>query len=233
VTPTGTQPRAAALDERARSTAKAAPASGDRGRCPARSGKRRRRLGAALAVALLGGIGAGVVVAVGSIDEAVREVTLPLRHDDIIRQQARDKDLDPALIAAIIYQESRFRPRTSPAGAEGLMQITPQTADEIAKLSGATRFELRDLDDPQVNIAYGAFYLRRLIERYGGNRVAAIAAYNAGPEHVNRWIARASGIEQFGVDQIGFPETRRYVEGVQERGEQYRENYGRELGLDR
>jgi soluble lytic murein transglycosylase len=185
-----------------------------------------------LALALLGGIGAGVVIGIGSLNDAVREVTLPLRHDDIIRQQARDKELDPALIAAIIYQESRFRPRTSPAGAEGLMQITPQTADEIAKLSGATRFELRDLDDAQVNIAYGSYYLRRLIERYDGNRVAAIAAYNAGPDHVNRWVARAGGIEEFEVGDIGFPETRRYVNGVQDRREQYRQSYARELGLD-
>ena len=69
-------------------------------------------------------------------EDAVREITLPLRHDDIIRQQASDKGLDPALIAAVIYEESRFRDQTSPAGARGLMQITPDTADFIARHSG-------------------------------------------------------------------------------------------------
>ena len=64
----------------------------------------------------------------GVLDEAVREITLPLRHDDIIRQQAADKHVDAALIAAVIYEESRFRDQTSNAGARGLMQITPETA---------------------------------------------------------------------------------------------------------
>ena len=74
-----------------------------------------------------------MVTGAGPLGEAVREITLPLRHDDIIRQQARDKDLDAALIAAVIYEESRFRDQTSHAGARGLMQITPDTADFIAQ----------------------------------------------------------------------------------------------------
>jgi len=70
----------------------------------------------------------------------VRELTLPLRHEDIIRQQAREKGLDPALIAGVIYEESRFRDQTSHAGARGLMQITPATARFIARDSGGTAF---------------------------------------------------------------------------------------------
>src|SRR5204863_2953438 len=144
-----------------------------------RATPRRRRLrlvvfGAVLA--LLVGI---VVIALGPIDEAVREITLPLRHDDIIRQQARRKHLDAALIAAVIYQESRFRDRTSHAGARGLMQITPETARFIARRSGGIRFVEDDLATPQINIAYGAFYLRYLLDRYQSNRTLAIAAYNA------------------------------------------------------
>src|SRR3954453_7571771 len=81
---------------------------------------RRRRTGAILGAAPV--TGRAVALAWPSFHHAVREIALPLRHEDIIRQQARDKDLDPALIAAVIYTESRFRDgQTSPAGAEGLM----------------------------------------------------------------------------------------------------------------
>src|SRR3990170_773098 len=97
----------------------------------------------------------GAALLLPHIDEAVQEVTLPLRHDDIIRQQAADKDLDPSLIAAVIYAESRFRDQTSTAGARGLMQITPDTADFIARQSGGYRFKQSDLATPQINIAYG------------------------------------------------------------------------------
>ena len=131
--------------------------------------------------------------------DAVRELTLPLRHDDIIRQQAAEKDLDPALIAAVIYEESRFRDQTSHAGARGLMQITPETADAIAKHSGGTRFKQEDLAAPQINISYGAYYLRLLLDHYGGNETLAIAAYNAGMGNVDRWVAEAGGPERLQV----------------------------------
>src|SRR5919202_6182690 len=129
---------------------------------------RRRRIGAILGAALV----PGLVVALGwpSFHHAVREIALPLRHEDIIRQQARDKGLDPALIAGVIYAESRFvDDRTSPAGAQGLMQLTPGTAKYIARKSGGTAFRVSDLATPQVNIAYGAFYLRYLMQHYAGN----------------------------------------------------------------
>jgi soluble lytic murein transglycosylase len=177
-----------------------------------------------LALALIGGI----AFAISRIDlgEAIREVTLPLRHDDIIRQQAEEKNLDPALIAAVIYEESRFRDQTSSAGARGLMQITPETADRVANLSGGIAFETGDLADPDINIRYGAFWLSHLLDLYGGNVVAALAAYNAGEGHANRW-----GGADLEIDQIGFPETRAYVQNVLERREEYRENYADDLGL--
>ena len=87
------------------------------------------------------------------IDDALKEITLPLRHEDVIRQQARDKNLDPALIAAVIYRESKFRDVTSKAGAKGLMQILPSTAHFIARRTGGTEFEQGDLADPQINIS--------------------------------------------------------------------------------
>jgi soluble lytic murein transglycosylase len=157
----------------------------------------------------------------------------PLRHEDIIRQQAADKDLDPALIAGVIYTESRFRDQTSPAGAKGLMQILPSTADYIARKSGGTAFEQGDLASPQINIAYGSFYLRYLLDRYDGSEVLALAAYNGGEGRVDAWIAGAAADgERFRVaDHIPFPETREYVSRVLDAREGYKREYPRELGL--
>src|SRR4051794_18802775 len=191
---------------------------------------RRRRL------ALLGGLVALVALAGAVVwplvHHAVKEVELPLRHEDIIRQQARDKHLDPALLAGVIYTESHFIDRTSPAGAKGLMQLMPGTAKFIAQRSGGSAFELRDLSTPQVNIAYGAWYIRYLIRRYGGNDILAIAAYNGGEANVDRWLIRAArGGRALDARQIPFPETRAYVERVQSARARYRRDYPRELGL--
>ena len=193
--------------------------------------RRRRWIAGATALAIVGTV--AVIVALGPLGEAVREITLPLRHDDVIRQQARDKGLDPALIAAVIYAESRFRSQTSPAGAEGLMQILPSTAEFIAHRTGGTEFVAGDLATPQINIAYGSWYLRYLLDRYGGDRVLAVAAYNAGHARVDRWRAAAalSG-ERFRVSRhVPFAETRTYVRRVLTARARYRREYRRELGL--
>jgi soluble lytic murein transglycosylase len=197
-----------------------------------RSRVRRRRFVAVAVAALLGGAVAAAVTGVGPLGEAVREITLPLKHDDIIRQQAEDKDLDPALIAAVIYEESRFRDQTSHAGARGLMQITPVTADFIARRSGGNRFVQEDLATPQINIAYGSYFLRYLIDHYDGNETLGIAAYNAGQTNVDRWVAQAGGPDAFdSARHIPFPETRAYVENVSARRGSYRKHYADELGL--
>ena len=204
-------------------------------RMPRRRSRARvkRRRGALLALALvLAAVLAALVTGLGPLGDAVREITLPLRHDDIIRQQASDKDLDPSLIAAVIYEESRFRDQTSHAGARGLMQITPDTADFIAKHSGGYRFEQSDLATPQINIAYGSYFLRYLLDHYDGNEGAALAAYNAGIGNVDGWVKDAGGIESFDVDShVPYPETRAYVENVLERRGEYRDHYGDELGI--
>jgi soluble lytic murein transglycosylase len=197
-----------------------------------RSRVRRRRFVAIAVAALLGGAVAAAVTGVGPLGEAVREITLPLKHDDIIRQQAEDKDLDPALVAAVIYEESRFRDQTSHAGARGLMQITPVTADFIARRSGGNRFVQEDLATPQINIAYGSYFLRYLIDHYDGNETLAIAAYNAGQTNVDRWVAQAGGPDAFdSARHIPFPETRAYVENVSARRGSYSEHYADDLGL--
>ena len=189
----------------------------------------RRRVGALIGVA--GAVILALVLFGGKVDHAVQELTLPLRHEDIIRQQAQDKHVDPSLIAGVIYAESKFRDQTSAAGAKGLMQILPATAQFIAHRSGGTAFEVKDLGTPQVNISYGAYYLRYLLDRYGDNEVLAIAAYNGGEANVDNWIvdARAKG-KDFRVQDIPFPETRAYVDRVLQAKHDYRHKYGRELG---
>jgi soluble lytic murein transglycosylase len=187
--------------------------------------RRRRRAaigGAVVAAGVIAGLLLGVV---GKVDHAIQELTLPLRHDDIIRQQAREKGVDAALIAAVIYSESKFVDQTSSAGARGLMQITPEAAREIERHSGGTTFQLEDLSDPEINIRYGTFLLKEFLDDYEGNEVAALAAYNAGPGNVEKW-----GGSDLATDDIRFPETRAYVEGVLEKKDEYRARYAKELG---
>ena len=190
----------------------------------------RRRAGRRRSALIIGMLGTALVAAAialkPAVDDAIKEITLPLRHEDVIRQQAADKNLDPALVAAVIYRESKFRDVTSEAGAKGLMQILPSTAQFIAHRSGGTRFELRDLGDPQINISYGSWYLRYLLDRYDGNEVAAVAAYNAGHERVDDWGGTA-----LTVDDIRFPETAHYARDVMEKRGEYADKYRAELGL--
>jgi soluble lytic murein transglycosylase len=198
---------------------------------PSRARRLRRQLGFLLAVAVAA-LAAAATIAPWA-DKAVQEVKLPLRHDDIIRQQAFDKGLDPALIAGVIYAESHFIDQTSQAGAKGLMQLMPETADYIAEKSGGTAFVQGDLATPQVNISYGSWYLRYLLEKYDGSEVLALAAYNAGEGKVDEWAAAAGARgESFkAADHIPFAETRHYVQRVLDARVQYRRTYARELGL--
>jgi soluble lytic murein transglycosylase len=170
----------------------------------------------------------GVIVGVTRFDigGTIGELTLPLRHDDIIRQQAAEKGVPADLIAAVIYEESKFEDHTSSAGARGLMQITPDTADTIENLSGGETFVYEDLADPELNIRYGTFYLAYLLDKYEGDVVAALAAYNAGEGNADAW--GGSGMK---IDDIEFPETYDYVKDVLERRDQYRDKYADELGL--
>ncbi len=186
--------------------------------------RRRRLLVGAAAVAA--GVAAGLALGLfGKFGHVIEELTLPLRHEDIIRQQSREKHVDAALIAAVIYAESKFEDQTSDAGARGLMQITPEAANEIERHSGGTTFELGDLSDPEINIRYGTYLLRELLDRYDDDVVAALAAYNAGPANVDRW-----GGSDLTVENIPFPETRAYVEGVLDKQRAYRQKYAMELG---
>src|SRR5947209_9238780 len=189
----------------------------------------RRRLRLLSASILL--VAIGIAVAMPLFRRAVNGLALPLAYSDIIRQQAAEKHLDPALIAAVIYAETKFDPRPSSAGAEGLMQILPQTAEYLAHKSGATTFHVSDLGTPQVNIAYGSYYLRYLLDEYQGSEMLALAAYNGGEANVTRWFraVRAEG-RPFTISAIPFSQTRAYVVKVLEAQRDYRSTYPRQLG---
>jgi soluble lytic murein transglycosylase len=153
----------------------------------------------------------------------------PLEHGDLVRDAARRHDLDPALVAAVIYAESGFRENAvSESDAVGLMQLLPSTAAEIAARTGGKRFEIADLRDPEVNIRYGTHYLGSLLDRYDGALVEALAAYHAGPRSADRWVASAGG--ELTVDAIPFADTREYVREVLALTDVYRRAYGEELG---
>lgn len=146
----------------------------------------------------------------------------PLKYDTIVRGHARNYRLDPALLAAVIYQESKFRPSVkSDSGAIGLMQLLPDTAEGIAVHTGGTRFRVQDLYDPEINVRYGAWYLRHLLDKYGDERTA-LAAYNAGQQNVDDWRREGRG--------IAFAETRAYVDRVEQLKTLYRRGYGGRLG---
>lgn len=149
----------------------------------------------------------------------------PLRYANIVRGHAHNYDLDPALLAAVIEDESKFNADAkSSAGAIGLMQLQPATAKGIAIRTGGTKFVLSDLYNPEINVRYGAWYLHHLLLKYGDERLA-LAAYNAGQENVDRWRAEGVGVQ--------FPETRAYVDKVERLKGIYRRAYRTELGLGR
>ena len=146
----------------------------------------------------------------------------PLGYASIVRGHAHNYDLDPALLAAVIYQESKFKAGArSDSGAIGLMQLLPDTAKGIAVHTGGTLFRVADLYNPEINVRYGAWYLRHLMQKYRDERTA-LAAYNAGQDNVDRWRRDGVGIQ--------FAETRAYVDRVEKLKRIYRKAYGAELG---
>jgi soluble lytic murein transglycosylase len=183
---------------------------------------------AALAVTVL-----FAAVVASMLHQAARNLALPLSDASVIRQQATEKRLDPALIAAVIYAETKFDPRPSSAGAQGLMQILPSTAYYLAHLSGGIDFTAGDLATPSVNVAYGSYYLRYLLDHYDGNEMLAVAAYNGGLTNVDEWVARAQAAgRQLTVQEIPFAQTREYVQRVLDAQRAYRATYPRQLGIE-
>jgi soluble lytic murein transglycosylase len=160
-----------------------------------------------LVLVLVAAVSVGFVYLRTGKPTLIDRVRYPLRYEQIVRGHARNYNLDPALVAAVIYQESKFRPNAkSSSGAIGLMQLRPETAEGIAIRTGGTQFHTSDLYDPEINIRYGSWYLRHLLDKYGDEKTA-LAAYNAGQRNVDEWQAEGEGIQ--------FSETRAYVDRVE------------------
>ena len=175
----------------------------------------KRLLLLAVVAAGLGGTALYVTHAQPAWYERIR---YPLRYEQVVRGHARNYRLNPALLAAVIYTESKFDANAqSAAGAIGLMQLLPDTAKGIATRTGGKRFVVSDLTDPEINVRYGAWYLRHLLDRYGDERTA-LAAYNAGQANVDRWKAAGVGIQ--------FRETRYYVDKIERIKKIYASAYG-------
>jgi soluble lytic murein transglycosylase len=179
---------------------------------------RRALLVLVLAAAASAGAVAWVVI---SQPDWYQRVRYPLRYEAIVRGHARNYDLPPTLVAAVIYTESKFDASArSDAGAVGLMQLLPDTAKGIALRTGGHRFVVDDLLDPEINVRYGSWYLRNLIDRYDDVRTA-LAAYHAGQGNVDEWRREGVGIQ--------FPETRAYVDRVLDAQRVYADAYADEL----
>ena len=169
------------------------------------------------AVVAAGVLGAALLASDAETPGWFQRLRYPLEYEQIVRGHARNYRLDAALLAAVIYQESKFRPDArSESGAVGLMQLLPATAEGIALRTGGTQFRTEDLYDPELNIRYGSWYLRHLLDKYR-DEATALAAYNAGQANVDRWRRSNRG--------IAFAETRRYVERVRELKGIYRRAY--------
>jgi soluble lytic murein transglycosylase len=173
------------------------------------------------------GLFAAVIVVVVAFVEFgepawLQRLRYPLDYKTIVRAHARNYHLSPALLAAVIYQESKFHPDAkSSSGAIGLMQLQPATAEGIALRTGGGTFTVNDLYNPEINIRYGSWYLRHLLDKYG-NEHLALAAYNAGQRNVDDWRAAGKGIQ--------FAETRAYVSRVEDLKKVYRHAYAHDLG---
>jgi soluble lytic murein transglycosylase len=181
---------------------------------------RRLLLAAALVVIAAG---AAVVLGMTPVDRPafIDRLEYPLDYGDIVRAHAAENRLDSALVAAVIYEESRFRAHAlSKVGAMGLMQIQPVTGETIAHRTGGTSFQVSDLYDPDINVRYGSWYLRTLIDKYGDERLA-LAAYNAGETTVDGWLRDGKGIAATDVQA--------YVDGVEGTKKIYRHAYGSDL----
>jgi soluble lytic murein transglycosylase len=182
----------------------------------------RRRLAALAVVSIV--IGAAGFAIWESRPPFLDRALYPLRYETIIRAHARTYKLDPALLAAVVYAESRFDPGArSSAGAVGLMQLLPSTGQAIADRTGNAGFVVDDLLAPELNLRYGSWYLRNLLDRYEGELDTALAAYHAGPTRVDGWRKRGVGVQ--------FPETRAYVKNVRSARAVYARAYKDELGL--
>ena len=153
------------------------------------------------------------VVFVSKEEEVQKNYIYPYPYREIVTRYSLAYGLDSALVAAVIHAESAFeKDAQSPVGAEGLMQLMPDTSKWIAGRLGE---EHRGAFDEEINIRYGSWYLAMLLKEFRGNEVLALAAYNAGPGNVHKWMRNYGWKADFrDPEKIPFRETREYVKRV-------------------
>lgn len=160
-------------------------------------------------------------------DDVLRKFVYPLQYDYMVRQYSYEDGVSPALVAAVILVESKFNEDAfSHRGASGLMQIMPETGEWIAGEMGIENFTPDQLTNVQTNIKMGTWYLAYLLHEYDGNKVLALAAYNAGRGHVDSWMEEYGWEKNFSeIEKIPFTETREYVKIVLLNEQQYKHLY--------
>jgi soluble lytic murein transglycosylase len=158
----------------------------------------------------------------------LERILYPVCYADVLLTEGRAQAVDPFLALAVMKRESTFDPAVlSPAGATGLMQLMPETANAIAAYLGEDKRKL-DLRDPELNIRYGIWHLGRLMGKYSDSVVTALAAYNAGEDYAEKWTVAASSADGFVyMESVSFRETREYIRRVLADFQKYRELYAR------
>ncbi|MGQ9827416.1 MAG: transglycosylase SLT domain-containing protein [Roseiflexus sp.] len=158
---------------------------------------------------------------------ALRRILYPVPFTATVLTRSREFGIDPALVYALLRQESAFDPAaTSWAGARGLAQVMPATGQGIAQALGIAGFRETDLYRPDLSIRFGAFYLSRQITAMGGNLEGALAAYNGGPGNARRWSGGVPVTDpDLFAERIDFEETRNYVKSVIAQYDVYRRLY--------
>jgi soluble lytic murein transglycosylase len=151
----------------------------------------------------------------------------PFSYREVIVEEAKKNNLDPLLIAAVVWVESGFNDNAESAkGARGLMQVMPETGTWAAEQIGLENFSKEKLFDPHINITIGTWYLGDLFRQFDGNPYVALAAYNGGRGHVRRWLQEGiwDGSRESLTD-IPFPETRSFVIKVEQAYNRYHQIY--------
>lgn len=158
----------------------------------------------------------------------IGKLLYPMPYQDAINRAAKEFNVDPRYLAAMMREESHFRKTVaSPAGARGLMQVMPETGRWIAQNIGMKSFDTKMLLDPEVNIRFGAWYIRFLLDRFGDDFALVSGAYNAGAGRMGEWRERFQNndLDEF-IEQLPYDETRRHIKKVMHTYDVYRALYG-------
>lgn len=156
-----------------------------------------------------------------------KKYSYPFPYQSLVYHYAARNHIDPFLVAAVIRTESKFNNQArSPKGAMGLMQLMPETAQWVADQMDYPNFSTRDLENPEVSIRLGTWYLASLKKEFNNNEILVLAAYNGGRGNVKQWMRQYGWTMSFSdVNQIPFQETREYVIRVLNSRQHYKELY--------